>query len=281
MQPSRIITVDWSGAGRGHERRLWLAEVADGCVRRLACGRPREALTAELVALVGAARAAGERIVVGLDFAFGLPAWYLAARGWTRGADAWQAFTPAAVDALLAAPTAPFWGRGDDRTRPSTLREDGATPPSRATERSLRGVARAFSVFQLVGAGAVGVGSLRGMATLAALHAAGACIWPFDEDTGGPGVVVAETWPRLAAPRVVKSDPASRRAALEAVCAGVDCPGALRAAAVASDDAFDALAAAAWLWTRRAGLDPLPGDSTAEERLEGRILGARTPALLG
>lgn len=281
MQPSRIIAVDWSGAGRGHERRLWLAEVSDGRVRRLASGRPREALTAELVALVGAARAAGERVVVGLDFSFGLPAWYLAARGWARGADAWRAFTPAAVDALLAAPTAPFWGRGAVRTRPPMLRDDGETPPSRATERSLRCVARAFSVFQLVGAGAVGVGSLRGMATLAALHAAGACVWPFDEDTGGPGVVVAETWPRLAAPRVVKSDPASRRAAREAGCAGVDCPSALRAAAVASDDAFDALAAAAWLWARRAHLDPLPGDSTDEERLEGRILGARTPALLG
>jgi hypothetical protein len=277
---SRILTVDWSGAARGHPARLWTAEVRDGVVVRLANGRSREAVTSELVGLAAEALRLGERVLVGLDFAFGFPAWYQAARGWSAPAQAWHAFTPDTVDALLAAPVPPFWGRDPVRRRPASLQEGGDTPPLRDTERSLQPLARPFSVFQLVGAGAVGVGSLRGMSTLAALHHAGACLWPFDQDTGQPGLVVAEVWPRLAAGRVAKTDPAARRAAVAALTAAVACPRRALDDARASDDAFDALAAAAWLWARRRHLDPLPSDSTPRERREGRILGARTPALL-
>lgn len=272
--------VDWSGAGSGHARRLWVADVQDGRLVSLRNGRTRASVTAELVDTTVRAGADGQRVLVGLDFSFGFPAWYLDARGWGSSVDAWAAFTPSVVDAVLAAPTFPFWGRAPTRTRPLALREPGNTPPTRATERSLRAIARPFSVFQLVGAGAVGVGTLRGMATLAALHEAGACVWPFAADAGGPGVVVAEVWPRLAALDVIKSNAASRREALHAIAAVVQCARADLAAAADSDDAFDALAAAAWSWHHRAELVRLPEDSTPEERREGRILGARTPSLL-
>jgi hypothetical protein len=271
VKPTRVIAVDWSGARTGAERKLWLAELSDGCVQRLEDGRSRAAMTEELVRVATHAARAGERVVIGLDFSFGFPAWYLQARGWTRGHEAWGAFTEPVVDALLVEPAFPFWGRGALRTRPAALREGSDTPPLRETERRLAGRARPFSVFQLVGAGAVGTASLRGMATLHALSLAGARVWPFDEDGGGAGAVVAEVWPRLAAPTVNKSSVDERVAhvqALTGVVHGVDaCIPPVRA----SDDAFDALVAAVALWQARDALARMPSDSGARERLEGRI----------
>lgn len=272
--------LDWSGAGPGHERRLWTAEVEQGRLVRLRNGRTRDEVTADLLMLVRETRRRAERVLVGLDFAFGAPAWFLERAGWRSATEWWRAMTPATVARVLAAPSAPFWGRPPTRQRPAMLDADGPTPPWRATERSLRGIARPFSVFQLVGAGAVGVGSLRGLATLVALQDAGAVVWPFDEDPGGPGVVVAEVWPRLAMRHLTKSDPAARRAALARIGSVVSCAPPDQARAVESDDAFDALAAAAWLWAHRARLGRLPTDSCVDERREGRILGARTPTLL-
>jgi hypothetical protein len=42
------IAVDWSGAARGAERRIWLAEVAGGRLVRLECGRSRAELVRHL-----------------------------------------------------------------------------------------------------------------------------------------------------------------------------------------------------------------------------------------
>ncbi len=57
----------------GADRKIGLAEASHGALVRLECGRGREALTSELI--VDAARFPG--LVVGLDFAFSLPAWFL------------------------------------------------------------------------------------------------------------------------------------------------------------------------------------------------------------
>jgi len=272
MHPSRVIAVDWSGARVGASRTIWLAEIRAGRVERLECGRDREALTAELLDAVRQARRDGERLVIGLDFSFGVPAWYADREGWRTGRDVWRAFTAARADAVLAAPTFPFWGRGVQRTRPAALRDDGPTPPLRETERLLRHGPRPFSVFQLVGAGSVGAASLRGMATLHALAEAGACVWPFDDDPGGPASVVAEVWPRLAAPAVNKSDAAARLAHVRALAPCVEGVLAHEEAVHRSDDAFDALVAAMALWQAREALVRLPPDSSALARREGRIL---------
>jgi hypothetical protein len=94
-------------------------------------------------------------------------------------------------------------------------------------------------MFQIGGAGAVGTASLRGMATLAQLRAAGVAIWPFDPWTLP---VAVEVWPRLAIGTVIKSDPSERARWLagraDRIAEGV------RLHAAASDDAFDAVAAA-------------------------------------
>ncbi len=268
-----MITVDWSGARTGAAHKIWLAEIRSGRVRRLECGRDRDEITRELLQVVASARAERERVVVGLDFGFGVPAWYMDREGWRTGRDVWHAFTAAHADATLTAPSFPFWGRGAQRTRPAELRDDdGVTPPLRETERALRGRARPFSVFQLVGAGSVGAASLRGMPTLLALAEAGALIWPFDDDPGGAVTVVAEVWPRLAALTVNKSDAEARVAHVRTMASRVEGVLAHEAAVRGSDDAFDALVAAISLWHARARLTQLPHDSTAAQRREGRIL---------
>jgi hypothetical protein len=278
MEPTRVIAVDWSGARVGAARKIWWAERGAEGEAVLEGGRSREAVTAALVATVHRARAHGERVVIGLDFAFGVPAWYARQSAWRTGADVWRHFGVEAVDRLLAAPAAPFWGRPPQRTRPALLRAGTTTPPLRATEAEIAPVARPFSIFQLAGAGSVGTAALRGFATLRALHEVGACLWPFADDPGGAGAVVVEVWPRLAAPRVNKSDAAARVAHLRArareLPAGLD----WHAAVTRSDDAFDALIAMLALWDARATLGRLPPARSATERLEGRIW---TPAVSG
>ncbi len=191
MQPTRVIAVDWSGARTGEQKKIWLAEIAvsassassasQGQLVRLCDGWTREDVTDELVRIVHESNARGERAVIGLDFSFGFPAWYAERNGWRSGRDVWDAWTAERVEQTLVAPGFPFWGRGSHRAKPQALHDESETPPLRATERdNARTGPRPFSVFQLVGAGAVGVGSLRGMATLRALCAAGAVIWPFD-----------------------------------------------------------------------------------------------------
>lgn len=267
-----MIAVDWSGARVGASQKIWLAEIRAGRVERLESGRDRAAVTQALLAIVQQARVDGERVVIGLDFSFGVPCWYADQQGWRTGRDMWRAFTADRADAMLASPTFPFWGRGAQRTRPAALRDDGPTPPLRETEWGLRGRSRPFSVFQLVGAGSVGAASLRGMATLHALAEAGACVWPFEDDPGGPVSVVAEVWPRLAAPAVNKSNADARLAHVRTLASSVQGVRDHEEAVHRSDDAFDALVAAIGLWTARDALVRLPVERSAQRRREGRIL---------
>jgi hypothetical protein len=159
----RAVAVDWSGARTGERHSIWLAEAVAGRLVRLAGGWTRDELVDHL--LDEAAR--DPELVVGLDFAFSLPESFLASRGIEDVASAWHLVAREA-EAWLADPKPPFW-----RTR---------RPPGdgsfRRTELECGG--RPKSVFQLVGAGQVGTGSLRGMPYLSRLRERFA-IWPFDE----------------------------------------------------------------------------------------------------
>jgi hypothetical protein len=76
--PSRMIAVDWSGRGKpDHRHYIWLCEISGSEVQRLESGRLRPAVVEHLVELAGS----DSSLVVGLDFAFSAPAWYLAERG--------------------------------------------------------------------------------------------------------------------------------------------------------------------------------------------------------
>src|SRR5205085_11372920 len=103
-------------------------------------------------------------LVAGLDFAFSLPEWFLQARGIDDVSNAWDLVSREA-EAWLADPQPPFWRR----------RKPAGQDELRRTELECAG--RPKSVFQLVGHGQVGTGSLRGMPFLPRLRERFA-IWP-------------------------------------------------------------------------------------------------------
>jgi hypothetical protein len=171
----RILAVDWSGARVGERRAIWLAEAADGRLARLSGGWSREEVVAHL--LEEAAR--DPELVVGLDFAFSLPEWFLRVQGIDDVSNAWD-LVACEAEAWLRDPQPPFW-----RER---------KPPGEGFRRAeLECSGRPKSVFQLVGAGQVGTGSLRGIPFLPRLRERFA-IWPFDE----PRLpLLVEIYPRL------------------------------------------------------------------------------------
>ena len=172
---TRAIAVDWSGARAGERRRIWLAEACGGGLVRLEDGRSRDEVVEHLLEEAGH----DPRLVAGLDFAFSLPEWFLRERGVQDAAGAWK-LVAREGESWLADPKPPFW-----RSRRTT------TDGFRRTERECGG--RPKSVFQLVGAGQVGTGSLRGIPFLPRLRERFA-IWPFDK----PRLpLLVEIYPRL------------------------------------------------------------------------------------
>jgi hypothetical protein len=231
----RVVAVDWSGRARGARRAIWLAEVRDSDLVRLENGRSRGEVADHLVDLASDDPA----LVVGLDFSFSLPAWFLSERGYRTVDELWAAAT-CEGEQWLRACRPPFWGR-PGRARP--------TLPAhwRVTEDALprfSGI-RPKSTFQIGGAGSVGTGSIRGFPVLARLRGAGFAVWPFD--AAEPPLVV-EVWPRSCTGAVVKSDREQRAHALDARFPALAAD--LRALAVASDDAFDAAVTALVMATR-------------------------------
>jgi hypothetical protein len=190
----RVIAVDWSGRSGPDQRRvLWLAEVANGELVRLEAGRHRDGIVDVLIREADR----NPHLIVGLDFAFSLPEWYVWQRGLTPHA-LWSALasevpTPRMQAVGLAAwmnsPEPPFWTTGEAH---GLLTGD---QKFRRTEIEVSSAgSQPKSVFQLVGAGQVGRGSLYGMQALHRLAAAGFRIWPFDE-CALP--LVVEIFPRL------------------------------------------------------------------------------------
>lgn len=256
---SRILAIDWSGAQQGAERKIWLAEARPGDLPglvRLEAGRGRAAIADHLIEEAG--RSA--RLVVGFDFAFSLPAWFLDDRGLGSAPELWE-LVERDGERWLAGCAPPFWGR-PGRRRPELPEH------SRRTDREVPAVGgiRPKSGFQIGGAGAVGTGSLRGMTILKRLRDAGFTIWPFD----APGShVVVEIYPRALAGAVNKSDPAARDAYLRCHYPWLD--EGLRLRAAGSEDAFDAAVSALVMAKHRRVLSSLPPAVDETERREGRI----------
>ena len=252
----RTIAVDWSGDARGGQGKIWLAEVREGVVARLKGDCSRDQVTAQLI---DAARA-GPEVIVGLDFAFSLPAWFLEGRQLESASELWQLVANEG-ETWLSRCEPPFWGR-PGIPRPN-LQEH-----HRLTEHDLKPVAgiTAKSVFQIGGAGAVGTGSLRGMPFLLKLREAGYSIWPFDK-TRLP--LVIEIYPRILTGAVNKGNAegranylATRFPELQREFASV---------AAFSEDAFDAVVSALVMDTNRDEIMSLQSESLKERQLEGRI----------
>jgi hypothetical protein len=175
----RILAVDWSGARSGEHRTIWLAEARDGKLVRLESGRKR----VEIVDHLLAEAATDPDLVVGLDFAFSLPGWFLREHGVGSAAEAWELVSREG-ERWLRDVESPFWNRDRD----AAIRGRDAF---RRTELEVLGQPK--SVFQLVGNGQVGPGSIRGMPYLLRLREPFA-IWPFD-DPRLP--LIVEIYPRL------------------------------------------------------------------------------------
>jgi hypothetical protein len=210
---------------------------------------------------------AEKRLVVGLDFAFSFPSWFLRERGLRSARELWE-LARIEGESWLARCEPPFWGR-PGRPRPSA---DPLRGPYRATEGErlpIRGV-WPKSVFQIGGAGSVGTGTIRGMPKLLELSAAGFSIWPFDP----PRLPLAlEIYPRWLTGRVAKSREVSRRLFLAAHAPEEDA--ALLELAASNEHAFDAAASALALARELRLLDGLVREASADSRLEGRIWSPR------
>jgi hypothetical protein len=243
MSAPACIAIDWSGAKTGAHRKIVLGEADGASLVRLEDGRDRDQIADHLIALAEQ----NPHLVIGLDFAFSLPAWFLDDLGVATGPDLWELACERAED-WLAACQLPFWGRPGIR-RPELPAHHRWTE----TEAPATGAIRPKSVFQIGGSGAVGTGSLRGMRLLHRLHAAGFSIWPFDPP-GWPRVV--EIYPRLL------TGPVKKRSATE--CAVYldnhypTLPAELRAFAASSEDAFDAAVSALVMAQHAEDLASLP-----------------------
>lgn len=260
---SRMIAIDWSGARQAAGQKIWLAEARPGDrhgdrpgLRRLEDGRDRAAIAEHLIEEAGK----GAGLIVGFDFAFSLPDWFLEDRGLRSAPELWE-LVEREGEHWLAGCAPPFWGRPGKR-RPDLpehfRRTDQAVPAV--------GSIRPKSGFQIGGAGAVGTGSLRGMSILKRLRDAGFTIWPFD----APGRhVVVEIYPRALTGAVNKSDPAARDAYLRCHHPWLDV--GLRLRAASTEDAFDAAVSALVMARHHRALSSLPSTADEMDRREGRI----------
>ena len=249
----RVVGVDWSGKRKGAEEFIWLAEARDGRLTELRCGLSREALVALLIEMAAEDR----RMAVGLDFAFGFPAWWSAQRGWSSGGETWRAIR-AEGEQLLAACEHPFWGRPG---------KPNPHPKGRLYRRTdlEEGDGTAKSPFQIGGAGAVGTGSIRGMPHLLTLVESGFEIWPFA--AGWPRVT--EIYPRVLAGPVRKSRWADRHQFL--LRRFPEQPRDLLERAAGSEDAFDAAVSALVMSENELGLAELTPAAGGDHAIEGKI----------
>jgi hypothetical protein len=194
-----------------------------------------------------------------MDFAFGFPSWWARQQRWGSGREVWKAMAEDGED-LLVRCEPPFWGR------PGRKNPNAVEAGYRATDLDASGGSSAKSVFQIGGAGAVGTGSVRGMAQLHRLSDEGFAVWPFDDDDGRS--VAIEIYPRRLTKAVVKSSWKARRSYLLSNCA--EQPTTMLERAAGSEDAFDAAVSAIVMARHRDQLASLPS-ADGDARLEGRI----------
>lgn len=267
--PDRIVAIDWSGRIdlAGQRRHIWAGiwtsaahpssrsrrdttstlpteqqQALAGTIR-LEAGRTRAEIGPWLIKLAHET----PRMVVGFDFCFSYPDWFVRGElGLQSAPEFWQLVTAThgerwltrrAVDDPDLDPR--FWGK--PHKRPPQFSGEHLHRMLRATDidckilshipeadraARVKGITPK-SVFQIGGSGSVGTGSLRGMPTLLALRAAGFRIWPFDPPqldtsrldklgfaTAKLQPLVVEMYTRLMTGAVHKANPLARAAYL-------------------------------------------------------------------
>jgi hypothetical protein len=176
----RVVGVDWSGdKGPGQRRKIWAGVWTESTGRvTLESGRTREELVAWLVDMSRET----PRMVVGFDFTFSYPAWFLRELGIGSAPEFWDFVAGGRGEEWLHrdCEDVRFWGRVGPRRhgkKPAEFCGEHAHRMLRRAETVLKvraemtdplqvakiaGIAPK-SVFQIGGAGAVGTASLRGM----------------------------------------------------------------------------------------------------------------------
>lgn len=266
MEGLKCIAVDWSGAQdeQGQLAHIWLAVAEAGSLNRLTNGFTRDEVVAVLVEEIKS----DEPVIIGLDFAFSFPQWYLQWRNKQNARGLWK-LAEAEGDQWLNGDTWPFWGRRDTtyQKRPADLTEDLRL---RATEEDHN---TAKSVFQINGKGSVGTGTIRGLPALKRLQDAGATIWPFDA-VNPNGSNVVEIYPRAFYGRGVINNRAvrgrnCRRVYLEKLYPCLE--RYWRDIMTGSDDAFDAGVSALVMSANAANIQALQQPAQLQRLREGEI----------
>jgi hypothetical protein len=290
----RVVGVDWSGdKGPGQRKKIWAgiwtaSSAAMGGTVSLESGRTRVELMEWLVELARET----PRMVVGFDFSFSYPAWFLRELGIGSAPEFWQLVADGLGERWLHqdCEDGRFWGRAGSRRhgkKPAEFCGEHAHRMLRRAETVLKvraemtdplAVARIAgiapkSVFQIGGAGAVGTASLRGMPGLLVLREAGFRIWPFDAPSVKRPLVV-EIYTRLMTGAVTKSSEVARTAYLakkrkeNILYAGIS--RGVMAEARGSEDAFDGLVAAMVMVEHRAEFARLRRTEDEVFRMEGQ-----------
>ena len=282
MKPSTVIAIDWSGRvdAAGQRRHIVAATWREGKVR-VESGRTRDEVAEWLIATAKKDPA----LVVGFDFCFSFPAWFLREVGVKSAPEFWATVAEHGERWLSReSEDRRFWGK--PHKRPAEFSGDQLHRMLRATDIDCKLVAhipeeeRALrvkgitpkSVFQIGGAGSVGTASLRGMKLLQRLHGAGFLIWPFDQPKAGTPLVV-EMYSRLNTGPVHKSNAEARAAYLSRKLAEDPAYGTLGRSAItkakAGEDAFDALISCMVMAEHRAQFYGLPKPRDPAHALEG------------
>jgi len=298
QEVERVVAVDWSGdrSDAGQRKKIWAgvwtAEAGGG----VSAGRvelENRRTRIELVDWLIKMKTETPRMVVGVDFCFSYPAWFVEECGAKTAAEFWAVVQRHGEGWLgRECADARFWGRRGarrDGRKPVEFCGDlGHRMLRRADEAckvrakildpgqaaKVKGIAPK-SPFQIGGAGAVGTGTLRGIPELFRLRAAGFRVWPFDV----PALpLLVEIYPRLMTGAVHKGRGEARtdylaKKRLE--------DGAYRsleeevlAKARRSEDAFDALVSAMAMARHRADFLSLRQARDRTTRLEGAVWGA-------
>ncbi len=257
---TRVIAIDWSGAKQNAAKKIWLAEFRNGQPFGLPSnGKDPTEVLDNLVRSCAVDR----ETVVGMDFAFSFPEWFIADQNCRTAEEMW---TRAESDGerWLKECSNPFWGRPGKRNPRRREKEQ-----FRKTDREflVKGI-RPKSIFQIGGAGAVGTGSIRGMLLLRQLSREGFSIWPF-QPNGWPRVI--EIWPRTLTGQVRKTNLGARREYIDTHCPTLSTE--WQHCAADSEDAFDAIVSAIEMNKYIGELESLWQETDPSYLKEGRIWG--------
>lgn len=219
MTYTRVAILDWSAAGkpaRGKDS-IWLA--LDGEAPENLTTRAQA--EARLIRLIEDALTAGDRLLLGADFAFGYPQGFAATvAGGPLHLWDWLADKHADTDRnesnyrdvaanlnALFPGEGPFWGNGRKVQIPGLPRLKPDLPVGLTQHRLTESAAASpgvspKSVWQLAGAGAVGAQTLTGLPMLARLRRkflGTLSVWPFEP---AAQITLAEVYPSLLADAV-------------------------------------------------------------------------------